>query len=317
MSADPDIEEHAALASASYIPQERLLAAEDNTDIQVQNDLAPAAHPSASSPPTEQPASPSADQKAHDSQTTDDPAAPSHFAPFFTILEDSASGEHHHPHVHYVFSDDSDLQTDTLTNALLQSLDPEGDHEVTPRPAADPGSASSTHKEGGEGSGGEEQGNPHTRRGTHLHHRARRRNEGDTKQRERHLILDVSSTGQSIVSAKSLSPEWQISGTEVVNAPTFADHGDEGAVDEEEEEEEAKMMLKIFGTVSAAEDGEEGIEEERIIRSAKRGVGTGKNSQETENEDLVKAMQGLTEKLRRDFEGLRRWVPPEQATSDR
>ncbi|KAI9654167.1 MAG: hypothetical protein M1831_005521 [Alyxoria varia] len=315
MSADPDIEEHGALASTSYGPQQPSSPAAD-PDIEEHADLARAPYPATSPPfPAQEPASPPDDPHAHESQTTEEPAAPPHFAPFFTILEDSATGEHHHPHVHYIFSDDSDAQTDTLTNALLQSLDPEGERDGAAKSSSNPDSASSDHGME-EKSGDESRESSQTPRKTYLHHRARRRRKEGSKQRERYLTLDVSSTGQSIVSAKSLSPEWQISGTEIVNAPTFADHGDEQVEGEGEGEEEAKMMLKVTGAGSAAEDEEGEIKEERVIRSAKRGDGAGKDSEETGNEELVKAMQGLTEKLRREFEDLRRWVPSEKAASD-
>lgn len=36
------------------------------------------------------------------------------------VVEDIGSGEHHHPHIHYVFSDDD---PELLTNAVLHNLD--------------------------------------------------------------------------------------------------------------------------------------------------------------------------------------------------
>jgi len=42
------------------------------------------------------------------------------FSPFFTVIEDTTTGEHHHPHVHYLFSDDD---PDLITNAVLDTLD--------------------------------------------------------------------------------------------------------------------------------------------------------------------------------------------------
>lgn len=44
--------------------------------------------------------------------------APPNFRPFFTLVEDSSTGEHHHPEVHYIFSDDD---PDTLTNSILDA----------------------------------------------------------------------------------------------------------------------------------------------------------------------------------------------------
>lgn len=42
------------------------------------------------------------------------------FKPFFTVVEDPDTGEHHHPTVHYVFSDDD---PEILTNSMLDVLD--------------------------------------------------------------------------------------------------------------------------------------------------------------------------------------------------
>lgn len=46
-------------------------------------------------------------------------AAPSDFRPFFTLIEDPESGEHYHPSVHYVFSDDD---PELLNSATLEAL---------------------------------------------------------------------------------------------------------------------------------------------------------------------------------------------------
>lgn len=45
---------------------------------------------------------------------------PSTFKPFFTLIENTESGEHHHPTVHYLFSDDDE---DIFTDATLMALD--------------------------------------------------------------------------------------------------------------------------------------------------------------------------------------------------
>ncbi|KAK3719476.1 hypothetical protein LTR37_004334 [Vermiconidia calcicola] len=46
--------------------------------------------------------------------------APPDFQPFFTLIEDPETGEHHHPTVHYMFSDDD---PEFLTSAALDALD--------------------------------------------------------------------------------------------------------------------------------------------------------------------------------------------------
>ncbi|EME89083.1 uncharacterized protein MYCFIDRAFT_76450 [Pseudocercospora fijiensis CIRAD86] len=46
---------------------------------------------------------------------------PADFKPFFTLIEDPVTREHHHPVVHYVFADDDQ---DIITNAALETLPP-------------------------------------------------------------------------------------------------------------------------------------------------------------------------------------------------
>jgi hypothetical protein len=50
--------------------------------------------------------------------------SPPDFRPFFTLIEDPETGEHHHPTVHYIFSDDD---PEILTNAALEALDNQGE----------------------------------------------------------------------------------------------------------------------------------------------------------------------------------------------
>lgn len=46
---------------------------------------------------------------------------PPDFRPFFTLIEDPDTGEHHHPSVHYIFSDDNpDFLTSTIVDAMGQ-----------------------------------------------------------------------------------------------------------------------------------------------------------------------------------------------------
>ena len=49
---------------------------------------------------------------------------PADFRPFFVLIENPETGEHHHPNVHYVFSDDD---PDLLTTANLMTLDATND----------------------------------------------------------------------------------------------------------------------------------------------------------------------------------------------
>ena len=45
---------------------------------------------------------------------------PPDFKPFFTLIEDSATGEHHHPAVHYLFQDDD---PEDFTHPILDALE--------------------------------------------------------------------------------------------------------------------------------------------------------------------------------------------------
>ncbi|PNS21893.1 hypothetical protein CAC42_491 [Sphaceloma murrayae] len=49
---------------------------------------------------------------------------PANFRPFFTLVEDGNTGEHYHPEVHYVFSDDD---PDTLTSSIIDNLQPDSE----------------------------------------------------------------------------------------------------------------------------------------------------------------------------------------------
>ncbi|KAB8337204.1 hypothetical protein FH972_021506 [Carpinus fangiana] len=132
------------------------------------------------------------------------------FHPFFTIVQDSgASGSsHHHPHVHYIFSDDD---PEPVTSALLRSLDRTGS-------TAD----------------------------------------GQQNLRERAIIVDLAADGQTVVSTKSLSPNWQTTKTSMQSAPTF-----DGA----DVPKEAALMLSITGTERAPTPPED-FDEAHLLRQA-------------------------------------------------
>lgn len=48
------------------------------------------------------------------------PTLPDSFQPFFTLIEDSVTNEHHHPTVHYIFADDD---SDIISEAACRSLE--------------------------------------------------------------------------------------------------------------------------------------------------------------------------------------------------
>ncbi|TIA17200.1 hypothetical protein D6C80_04113 [Aureobasidium pullulans] len=47
---------------------------------------------------------------------------PPDFRPFFTLIEDPDTGEHHHPSIHYIFSDDN---PDFVTSTIVEGIDQE------------------------------------------------------------------------------------------------------------------------------------------------------------------------------------------------
>ncbi|PYI20139.1 hypothetical protein BO99DRAFT_402152 [Aspergillus violaceofuscus CBS 115571] len=55
----------------------------------------------------------------------------SSFQPFFTLIEDANTGEHHNPTVHYIFADDD---TDIVTEATLRALESESDPTLAYNP---------------------------------------------------------------------------------------------------------------------------------------------------------------------------------------
>ena len=101
------------------------------------------------------------------------------------MVHNDASGERWHPHVHYIFSDDSD---EMLTNAVLRTLEGQPDDIVGETPAALDNSVA----------------------------------QSSTTLKERYIILDLDATGQQVTFAQSLSLDWQISETLLTTAPTFS-----------------------------------------------------------------------------------------------
>ncbi|KAF2501263.1 hypothetical protein BU16DRAFT_613187 [Lophium mytilinum] len=126
---------------------------------------------------------------------------PPSFSPFFTLIEDAATGEHYHPSLHYLFADDDPI---LLTAASMRALgvdeaallsDPQqpdspddpDDIRESPLPPPLPGVT------------------------------------------ERYLVVDVGADGQAITDAQSLSTEWQVTETAVRAAPSWDEEaGGEG-----------------------------------------------------------------------------------------
>jgi hypothetical protein len=144
---------------------------------------------------------------------------PPNFNPFFTLIEDSTSGEHYHPYVHYVFADDD---PDIVTAASMRGLGLD-DTKYLPHNAQDDSERQPPQEgvsEDGEDSPVESPLPPPI-----------------PGVKEHYLIIDLGSDGRTIVDAQSLSPEWQITETTIHTAPSF----DESLPDQ-------GHMLRIEGT---------------------------------------------------------------------
>ncbi|KXT11468.1 hypothetical protein AC579_2409 [Pseudocercospora musae] len=95
---------------------------------------------------------------------------PADFKPFFTLIEDPVTCEHHHPVVHYVFADDDQ---DIITNAALETLPP------------------------------------------------KRLDVNEVE--DRFIVVDMAADGKQVVSATSLSANWQGLTTKLAQAPSWGD----------------------------------------------------------------------------------------------
>ncbi|PVH95884.1 hypothetical protein DM02DRAFT_675184 [Periconia macrospinosa] len=178
--------------------------------------------PSPRSPPVaqlEDPPSPTHEPR-HPPQQADDPAfgdddeipypepgsehtllPPPNFNPFFTIVEDSTTGEHHHPFVHYVFADDDPA---IVTAAAMRSMGLD-DTKFLPRPEGAEREESDEEGQGQEHESVIESPLPPPLIGG----------------KEHYLLIDVGNDGHTIVNAQSMSPDWQITKTNVRTAPSF------------------------------------------------------------------------------------------------
>lgn len=141
-----------------------------------------------SPPPAGGPTEPPYPEADHDSLLP-----PPEFRPFFTLISDPQTGEHYHPTVHYLFSDDDQ---EILTSAALHSIE-----------ASSLADAPKLRQEGEEH--GDEAGE-----------------EGEVE--ERVVIVDIAADGKSVKDVASLSAAWQALRTEVGAAPSMGDASEEG-----------------------------------------------------------------------------------------
>jgi hypothetical protein len=128
---------------------------------------------------------------------------PPNFKPFFTLIDDTTSGEHYHPYVHYVFADDDPA---IVTAASMRSLGLD-DTKFMPHDTQNDSERQQAQERGSED--GEdplvESPLPPPIPGV----------------KEHYLIVDLGADGRTIVDAQSLSPEWQITESSIRTAPSF------------------------------------------------------------------------------------------------
>jgi hypothetical protein len=142
---------------------------------------------------------------------------PPNFRPLFALVEDSTSGEHYHPYVHYVFADDDPV---IVTAASMRGM---GLDDTQYLPHDTPQTSNDLDQVGEEETVQDspvESPLPPPIPGV----------------REHYLIVDIAADGRTVVDAQSLSSSWQITNASTRTAPSF----DESAPDQ-------GLMLKIEG----------------------------------------------------------------------
>ncbi|KAH6620090.1 hypothetical protein C7974DRAFT_435558 [Boeremia exigua] len=142
---------------------------------------------------------------------------PPNFRPFFALVEDSNSGEHYHPYVHYVFADDDPVM---VTAATMRGM---GLDDTRYLPHGTPDGHEDQDQVGEEEEGHDspvESPLPPPVPGV----------------KEHYLIVDVGADGRTVVDAQSLSSSWQIVNASTRIAPSF----DESSPDQ-------GLMLRIEG----------------------------------------------------------------------
>lgn len=142
---------------------------------------------------------------------------PPNFRPFFALVEDSTSGEHYHPYIHYVFADDDPV---IVTAASMRGM---GLDDTQYLPHETPEGHEYQYQVGEEEEGHDspvESPLPPPIPGVSEHY----------------LIVDVGADGRTVVDAQSLSSSWQITNASTRTAPSF----DESSPDQ-------GLMLRIEG----------------------------------------------------------------------
>ncbi|KAF2021817.1 hypothetical protein BU24DRAFT_336040, partial [Aaosphaeria arxii CBS 175.79] len=204
---------------------------------------------------------------------------PQNFNPFFTLIEDTTTGEHYHPYVHYVFADDDPV---IMTAAAMRSLGLD-DTKYLPE----------TSPESGEHEEQEEQRRRRQQQSEQDPSQAGDDEDDDERDRvhdsphvesplpppipgvkERYIVVDVGADGHEILDAQSLSSEWQITSANVRTAPSF-----------DEEAPDQGYMLRIEGV----EIGGKG----KGKAKGEPGEGKLKDARDASQGDIFAALEGL------------------------
>ncbi|KAI7475502.1 hypothetical protein KC351_g10032 [Hortaea werneckii] len=120
---------------------------------------------------------------------------PPDFKPFFTLIEDPETGEHHHPAVHYIFSDD---EPEFLIDATLMALEQQQQQHQQQQQQQQ-----------------EQEHTPTTPQASEVE--------------ERFILLDLAEDGKTVLSTTSLSPNWQALKATVGKAPSLGQSEEEGS----------------------------------------------------------------------------------------
>ncbi|OQU95894.1 hypothetical protein CLAIMM_02054 [Cladophialophora immunda] len=227
------------------------------------------------------------------------------FQPFFTLIEDSVTNEHHHPTVHYIFADDD---ADLITEAALRSLE-----ALDPTQRAEQGGATSG-RQGRPLSHAQQTQPPRSSQDPSLHHQddsinAPRLPPPAADMHEHYIILDVhpqpraqnpddataagaaSSGGggggplgynYEVTSAHSLSAEWQVLRTSISAAPTIGDGPSE---------EGEGLMLRIEGRGNTPGDLAAGKERDKAA--------AGDAERESQRERERESMEEMIDRFQR------------------
>ncbi|KAK2767725.1 hypothetical protein FQN54_003883 [Arachnomyces sp. PD_36] len=223
------------------------------------------------------------------------------FKPFFTLIEDAHSSDHHNPTVHYIFSDDD---TDLITEAALRALEPEGAAPLPPGSYDDDGDDDQDDRPPREP---KHSSLPPQIPGVQEHYvvldmqpspaapaqtPARTQSEtATTVQAPTDTDLPTNTTPQTytVTSAHSLNPTWQVLNTELSPAPTFETSPNQGHANDTSDPTQGGLMLKIKGTAG-------------FKPGPTRGRDKNQASQDQNLEDMMEQFEKRMDELRRVIE---------------